>query len=307
MSHPLRPRFASLAWFSAVALPAFGQTDPLVDHVPAWSSSVRQSFSWSETAVPDWAHTTSLRVSREIDSDPAFLTDIHAGVDLLGAGFQFDSLWGVQPRGGVSATIAGIDATLDGWALYGEEEWSDGGASLDLTRELLEAGELRVAGIGFASASANSGSEAGLGLEFRSWSSSVSMDANLSISRLQDADLSSVTRLTGKRAITTDLVGDQWAFRFEPGAGMRIANGGIGFDIPMAALRSELTTVSMKKGSVTKAQWALDAAPSAHVYGAVGAMYLRATYGLQVTTVLGSKSEDSDPVGWATLSASYRF
>lgn len=303
----LHPRFASLAWLSAVALPAFGQTDPLVDHAPAWSSSVRQSFSWSETAVPDWAHTTSLHVSREVDSDPDFLTDIHAGVDLLGAGFQFDSLWGVQPTGGLSASIASVDADLNGWVLYGEEEWSDGGASLDLSRELLEAGEMRLAGTAFASASANSGSQAGVGLEFRSWSTSVSMDANLSVSRLQDADLSSVTRLTGKRAITTDLVGDQWAFRFEPGAGLRLGNGGIGFDIPMAALRSELTTVSMKKGSVTKAQWALDAAPSAHVYGAMGPMYLRATYGLQVTTVLGSKSEDSDPVGWATLSASYRF
>jgi hypothetical protein len=279
----------------------------LVDPAPAWSSSLRQSASWTESADPAWAHTTSLKTRREVDSDPAFLTDIHAGVDVLGAGFQFDSLWGFQPTGGVSARLAGLDAGLDAWALYTEEEWSDAGASVDLTRELLDEGELSLEAIAFGSISENSGSEAGVGLRYGLWSSSFSLDASLSASRVFDADLSSVTRLTGKRAVATDLVGDQWAFRFEPGAGVRFGSGGIGFDIPMAALRSEVATVSMKKGAVTKAQWALEAAPSAYVHHALGPVFLRASYGLQITSVLGSKSEDSDPIGWATLSASYRF
>lgn len=301
----LRP--ACLVWLLSGTSAVLAQSDPLVDPAPAWSGSLRQSASWTESADPAWAHTTSLKARREVDSDPAFLTDIHAGVDVLGAGFQFDSLWGIQPTGGISADLGGIDARLDAWALYNEEEWSDAGASLDLSHELLDEGELSLEALAFGSIAENSGSEAGIGLRYGLWSSSFNLDASLSASRLFDADLSSVTRLTGKRAVTTDLVGDQWAFRFEPGAGVRIGGGGIGFDIPMAALRSELTTTSMKKGAVTKAQWALEAAPSAYLHHALGPVFLRASYGLQVTSVLGSKSEDADPVGWATVSASYRF
>jgi len=305
MSTLLRTIPVPLALLGAIALPAAAQTEAAPKS--PWGGSVRQSFSWSETSDPDWAHTTSLKIRREVDSDPAFLTDIHAGLDVLGAGFQFDSLWGVQPTGGVSATFEDIDMSLDGWALYGEEEWSDGGASLDLSRALLDEGSLNLEAFAFGSVSQNSGSEAGGGLRFGSWGSSVSLDASLSASRVLDADLSSVTRLTGKRATTTDVVGDQWAFRFEPGAELRFGSTGIGFDAPLAALRSEFTTVTGKKGVVSKSQWALDAAPSAHVYAVYGPAYLRATYGVQMTSVLGSKAEAADPIGWASLSASYRF
>lgn len=307
MPRPLRLQPVSLVWLLSGTSAVMAQSDPLVDPAPRWSTSLRQSASWTESADPSWAHTTSLKTRREVDSDPAFLTDIHAGVDVLGADFQFDSLWGVQPTAGISAGLEGIDARLDAWALYTEEEWSDAGASLDLTHELLDEGELSLEAFALGSISENSGSEAGVGLRYGLWSSSFNLDASLSASRLFDADISSVTRVTGKRAVTTNPVGDQWAFRFEPGAGVRIGNGGIGVDLPMAALRSEFATTSMKKGSVTKAQWAFDAAPSGYVHHALGPVFLRASYGLQITSVLGSKSEDSDPTGWATVSASYRF
>lgn len=293
----------------ATAATAWSQ-DPLEEEedVSTLGGRVDQSFSWTDGADPAWAHTTGASFFWTPASNGFGLDEIRGDVDLLGEGFQFDSLWAVEPGAGLSWSMGRASLDLDGWMSFAElDTLSDMGAGADLSFRLLEETGLYVAATG--SVSDNSGSSAGAELRWARRTDRLSASAKLSASREWDVDASAISSNLPRRLTVLGGTADQWVFGTSGSIRFLAGAFSAGPGVSASATRSELDVArSSGKGKrkssteTTTASWALDVSQTLRAAWSKGHVDVSGLLGSTSAVALSSKSENDLFQPWGSLS-----
>jgi|GEM_PF-6774294 len=287
---------------------AFCQEDTLVDNdgEPSFGGGVEQIFSWSDGADPAWAHTTSFSLAWTPAGRPLGLDEARVGMDLVGEGFQFDSLWAIEPTAGLSSSWGIATLETDAWVSVEDgDTLSNMGIGSRLAFELFGGPSNPVSINLFGSLSDASGSDIGGGLGWTRPGSRVSTDAAVSVARKWDVDMSAMAQNLPRRLVVTDRVGDQWQIASRSGARVRLGDFGIGARLSLSATRSELdverTNGKKSSRSSTSTLWALDISPSLRASWSRGIFDIRGTLGSSSDIALSSKGETEAFQPWGLV------
>lgn len=296
---PLVVALSAIAWAQA----------PLDDEASSsMGFGIDQSFSWSDGVDPAWSHTTGATATWTPAPNDWGLDEIRGGTDLVGEGFQFDSLWAVEPGVGISWSMGRLALDLDGWMSFAElDSLSDMGAQADLSFRLLEETALFVAATG--TISENSGSTAGGALRWMRRTDRIALNASLSATREWGVDASAIASNLPRRLTALEGTADQWTFGGTGGLRLLFGSFSAGPSLSASAARSEID-VSRQTGSgkskrsteSSTVSWALDVTPTLRTSWKMGSVLVSGTVGSTSAVALSSKQEDDLFQPWGTMS-----
>ena len=279
-----------------------------------FGGGVSQSASWSEDADPSWYHTTSAQFFWTPGSGSLGIDELRVGVDLIGADFQFDSLWAVEPNAGLSWSQGLASLDLDAWITSSEgDTLSDKGFDAELAFALVE-GEHDLVSLALSgSLTEASGSEAGAGIRWMRTNGRYRFNAGIAATRRWEVDVSALAQNLPRRLAPKSYEGDQWVFGGNAGVRILLGEFAISPRLSAAATRSEMETSRStgkgKRGATsgtttsTLALWSLDATPSVRLAWNRGVFDIATTLGSTSSWALSSKGETEAFQPWVSLSA----
>lgn len=290
------------------------EVPPSEEDASNFGGRVSQSASWSEDADPSWYHVTSAQFFWNPGSGSLGVDELRIGVDAIGADFQFDSLWAVEPSAGVSWSqgIASLD--MDAWITSSEgDTLSDKGLDAELAFALFE-GERDLLSLALSgSLTEASGSEAGAGIRWMRTIGRYRFNAGIAATRRWEVDVSALAQNLPRRLAPKSYEGDQWVFGGNTGVRILLGEFSIAPRLAAAATRSEMetsrTTGKGKRGASsatttgTLALWSLDATPSVRLSWSRGVFDIATTLGSTSSWALSSKAETEAFQPWISLSA----
>ena len=308
------PLIHSLATIFALGCLSSAQEPVPEEDASSFGGRVAQSAYWSEDAEPAWSHGTSTSLHWTPGSNDLGLDELRVGLDLIGSGFQFDSLWALEPGAGLSWSRGMASLDLDAWAsLSGGDTLADQGASADLAFDLARSDRDILSFVLSGSLSEASGSEAGAGIRWLRSSGRYRFDAGFAATRRWGVDVSALAQNMPRRLAARSEEGDQWVLGGDGGVRILLGSFALSTRLSASATRSELEAsrsggqgrrrTTSGTSTETLALWSLDATPSVRASWNRGVFDVAGTLGSTSSYALSAQGETEPFQPWVSLSA----